>query len=106
MAMRMMFGGHMDKSDHHQVGLTEEFVVSFLISAGFAEAHRVTSFNNLGTSLPSGNLSARTDLNILTYRLGGVPELLRTAGKIVSIEDLFVDALGHRAGSMPFRVER
>jgi hypothetical protein len=100
MAMRMMFGGHMDKSDYHQVGLTEEFLVSFLIGAGFAEARRVALFNSLEISLLSGNLSAPTDLNILTYKPSGAPESLRASGKNANAADVFADASGRRVADL------
>jgi predicted SAM-dependent methyltransferase len=100
MAMRMMFGGHMDKSDYHQVGLTEEFLVSFLIEAGFAEARRVASFNHFEISLPSDSVTVPTDLNILTCKPGGVPERLGASGMIVSTEDVLVDASGQRVADL------
>jgi len=68
MAMRMMFGGHMDKSDYHQVGLTEEFLASFLTEAGFVEARRVTSFSGLEIAFPPGNSIAKTDLSVLARK--------------------------------------
>ncbi len=68
MVMRMIYGGHMDKSDYHQVGLTEEILVSFLIGAGFAQARRVASFNGLELIIPPGNFNAPTDLHILAEK--------------------------------------
>jgi predicted SAM-dependent methyltransferase len=44
LVMRMLFGGHIDRYDYHQVGLNEEFLVQFLFAAGFAKAARVASF--------------------------------------------------------------
>lgn len=41
--MRMMFGGHMDRYDHHSVGLNEEFLASFLRNAGYTHLVRVAS---------------------------------------------------------------
>ena len=35
MAMRMIFGGHIDKSDYHLVGLNQEFLTDVLRIAGF-----------------------------------------------------------------------
>ena len=67
-AMRMMFGGHMDKGDYHQVGLTEEFLVNFLMSAGFAEARRVISFNSPEVSFPVANYHAQADLNVIVRK--------------------------------------
>lgn len=42
--MRMIFGGHIDKYDYHVVGLNEEFLSSFLLSAGFTNLRRVSEF--------------------------------------------------------------
>jgi predicted SAM-dependent methyltransferase len=42
--MRMMFGGQIDSFDFHYVGLNEEFLSSFLKTAGFASLERVTGF--------------------------------------------------------------
>lgn len=43
--MRMMFGGHVDRYDYHLVGLNEEFLTRFLVSAGYSNVERVV---NLG----------------------------------------------------------
>ena len=42
--MRMIFGGHIDKYDYHLVGLNEEFLRSYLHSAGFVGIRRVSGF--------------------------------------------------------------
>ncbi len=42
--MRMMFGGHVDQYDYHQVGLNEEFLSLYLMRAGFTQIRRVESF--------------------------------------------------------------
>ncbi len=39
--MRMMFGGHVDRYDYHLVGLNEEFLTQFLITAGYSSVERV-----------------------------------------------------------------
>jgi predicted SAM-dependent methyltransferase len=44
MAMRMIFGGHIDKSDYHLVGLNEEFLTDVLRIAGFTGMRRVAAF--------------------------------------------------------------
>jgi predicted SAM-dependent methyltransferase len=44
MAMRMMFGGHVDRYDYHLVGLNDEFLVQYLAKAGFANIRRVEEF--------------------------------------------------------------
>lgn len=44
LVMRMIFGGHVDRYDYHYVGLNEEFLRDYLLSAGFAQAARVPDF--------------------------------------------------------------
>jgi predicted SAM-dependent methyltransferase len=39
--MRMIFGGHTDAHDYHQVGLNQEFLAGFLEAAGFRDCRRV-----------------------------------------------------------------
>jgi predicted SAM-dependent methyltransferase len=41
--MRMIFGGHTDAHDYHQVGLNEEFLAGFLKAAGFDTMRRVSA---------------------------------------------------------------
>lgn len=41
MAMRMMFGGHVDRYDYHLVGLNDEFLIQYLLAAGFKNISRV-----------------------------------------------------------------
>ena len=43
--MRMLFGGHMDEHDYHQVGLNQEFLAKFLRDAGYVKIRRVENFN-------------------------------------------------------------
>jgi predicted SAM-dependent methyltransferase len=42
--MRMIFGGHMDASDYHLVGLNYEFLADYLRSAGFTDIRKVDGF--------------------------------------------------------------
>jgi predicted SAM-dependent methyltransferase len=42
--MRMLFGGHADRHDYHQVGLDEAFLGAFLGQAGFVNSRRVPTF--------------------------------------------------------------
>jgi predicted SAM-dependent methyltransferase len=42
--MRMMFGGHIDRYDHHAVGLNDVFLTAFLQGAGFVNIKRVEGF--------------------------------------------------------------
>jgi predicted SAM-dependent methyltransferase len=39
--MRMMFGGHVDAYDHHQIGFNDEFLAWFLGATGFQGMRRV-----------------------------------------------------------------
>jgi predicted SAM-dependent methyltransferase len=43
--MRMIFGGQMDPHDLHKVGLTHEFLDSYLRHAGFVSVERVAGFD-------------------------------------------------------------
>jgi predicted SAM-dependent methyltransferase len=43
--MRMIFGGQMDAHDLHKVGLTLEFLDSYLRHAGFVSVDRVETFD-------------------------------------------------------------
>jgi predicted SAM-dependent methyltransferase len=42
--MRMLFGGHADQHDYHQVGLDADFLATFLGEAGFVKLMRVPTF--------------------------------------------------------------
>jgi len=55
--MRMMFGGHVDRYDYHQVGLNEDFLGLLLTGAGFVEVERVADlgfFNDTSRALFHG----------------------------------------------------
>ena len=43
-AMRMLFGGHVDRYDYHVVGLNEEFLGYFLTASGFVNIEKVEGF--------------------------------------------------------------
>ena len=42
--MRMLFGGHVDQYDYHQVGLNADFLSAILAEAGFVNIRRVSDF--------------------------------------------------------------
>jgi len=42
--MRMLFGGHVDDSDYHLVGLNEEFLRRYLNMAGYTDITKVQEF--------------------------------------------------------------
>lgn len=44
LVMTLIFGGHADAYDHHQVGLNEEFLAEYLRGSGFVNARRVEDF--------------------------------------------------------------
>lgn len=55
--MQMMFGGHINKYDYHQVGLNQEFLQHFLCQAGYTNIQRVNTFgffNDTSTVLFNG----------------------------------------------------
>jgi FkbM family methyltransferase len=55
--MRMIFGGHTDKYDYHLVGLNQDFLMSFLDNAGFAniqKVHHFSFFNDANCQLFKG----------------------------------------------------
>lgn len=57
--MRMIFGGHVDRYDYHQVGLTEDFLTDFLRAADFAGVRRVPDlgfFNDTSRTVFRGTL--------------------------------------------------
>jgi predicted SAM-dependent methyltransferase len=57
LAMRMIFGGHIDKSDYHLVGLNEEFLRDILRIAGFTTIRRVENFgifDDMSTTMLKG----------------------------------------------------
>ena len=58
LVMRMIFGGHIDKYDYHLVGLNEEFLASYLHTAGFIGIRRVSEFglfNDTSSMVLKGN---------------------------------------------------
>ena len=71
--MRMMFGGHTTSYDYHYVGLNQEFLASFLFSAGFPAARRVPElgvFDDTSSMRVDGMLIS---LNVIAYK-APVPE--------------------------------
>jgi predicted SAM-dependent methyltransferase len=44
MVMRLIFGGHLDRYDYHLVGLNEEFLTTYLSTAGFMGIQRIADF--------------------------------------------------------------
>lgn len=64
MAMRMIFGGHMDDYDYHQVGLTAEFLSGFLRDAGFVDIQRVDRFGHFADTSDMVFVGQKISLNM------------------------------------------
>jgi predicted SAM-dependent methyltransferase len=69
--MRMIFGGQMDPHDLHKVGLTHEFLDSYLRHAGFVSVERVASFDLFADSSQIKIGGHLISLNVIA-RKGGV----------------------------------
>jgi predicted SAM-dependent methyltransferase len=66
--MRMMFGGQLDEFDFHRVGLTFEFLGSFLRQAGFSSVERVDDFGLFADASVFECAGVRTSLNVVARR--------------------------------------
>jgi predicted SAM-dependent methyltransferase len=62
--MRMIFGGHVDAYDYHQVGLTDEILASFLVNAGFVDVQRVERFGHFPDTSEMSFAGRRISLNL------------------------------------------
>ncbi len=72
-AMRMMFGGQIDKYDYHYFGWNYEFLKIYLIEAGFKNLERVKSFglfDDTSDFAPYDNGSGKVpiSLNVIAYK--------------------------------------
>jgi predicted SAM-dependent methyltransferase len=68
--MRMMFGGQVDPADFHFVGISEEFMTSFLNEAGFADVQRVEEFGLFDDASSLVFAGARISLNVIARKSG------------------------------------
>jgi predicted SAM-dependent methyltransferase len=68
--MRMIFGGQMDSHDLHKVGLTHEFLDSYLRHAGFVSVERVAGFGLFADSSEIKVAGRLISLNVVA-RKGG-----------------------------------
>lgn len=68
--MRMIFGGHVDKYDYHVVGLTEEFLGSFLHQSGFVNIRRVQNFGLFADTSSMVFKGVAISLNMVGQKLG------------------------------------
>ena len=68
MVMRMIFGGHTDRFDYHQVGINFELMHGFLLEAGFVDIRRV---EDLGVFEDTSRLvfhGTRISLNVIARK--------------------------------------
>ena len=78
--MRMIFGGHIDKYDYHVVGLTEEFLGSFLHQSGFINIRRVQNFGLFADTSSMVFKGVPISLNMVAEK----PSLLKSnVGKVI-----------------------
>lgn len=66
--MRMMFGGHINKYDYHLVGLNEDFLVSYLMHAGFKKILRVVRFGIFNDTSEQLFKGTPISLNIIAHK--------------------------------------
>lgn len=62
--MRLIFGGQTDPHDYHKVGLTEEFLTSYLQVAGFEAITRIDGFGLFKDSSTLVTLNFPVSLNM------------------------------------------
>jgi predicted SAM-dependent methyltransferase len=68
--MRMMFGGQFDSSDFHRVGLSDEFLRTFLSKAGFANIERVEDLGGFDDTSRLVFEGRRISLNMIARKPG------------------------------------
>jgi predicted SAM-dependent methyltransferase len=68
--MRMIFGGQMDPHDLHKVGLTYEFLGSYLRHAGFVSVERVAGFDLFADSSQIRVGGHLISLNVVARKAG------------------------------------
>ena len=70
MAMRMIFGGHVDRYDYHLVGLNDEFLVQYLSAAGFTNISRVEELGLFDDTSTATLRGVPISLNMTAVRAG------------------------------------
>lgn len=68
--MRMIFGGHVDEYDYHAVGLNQDFLASFLRSAGFVNLRRVQNFGMFTDTSSAVFKDVAISLNMIAEKPG------------------------------------
>jgi predicted SAM-dependent methyltransferase len=66
--MLMMFGGHADPYDRHELGFDEPFLVHFLRSAGFVGVRRVRSLQRFEDTSELEFKGRRISLNVIAEK--------------------------------------
>jgi len=66
--MLMMFGGHADAHDRHEIGFDEDFLRHFLAAAGFSDVRRVASLGRFRDSSEMEFKGARISLNMVAAK--------------------------------------
>jgi predicted SAM-dependent methyltransferase len=74
--MRMMFGGHVDAYDHHQVGLNDEFLAWFLGATGFRGMRRVERLGLFNDTSETRFRGLPISLNMIAHKpVAGAPAM-------------------------------
>ncbi len=66
--MRMLFGGHVDQWDYHQVGLNQEILSGYLGLAGFSGMQRVRNFGLFADTSCMVFSGLPISLNLIAYK--------------------------------------
>lgn len=66
--MLMMFGGHADAHDRHEIGFDEDFLRHFLTSAGFVNVRRVPSLGRFRDTSEMEFKGVRISLNVVAEK--------------------------------------
>jgi hypothetical protein len=66
--MCTVFGGQSDMHDFHRVGLTYEFLLEYLVLAGFSRVERVGDFGLFHDSSTTELLGQKISLNVVAHR--------------------------------------
>ena len=66
--MRMIFGGQIDAYDFHQIGLSLEFLVSYLSQAGFSSVEQVDGFSLFDDTSNYAPYGRPISLNIIAIK--------------------------------------
>jgi predicted SAM-dependent methyltransferase len=71
MVVRMIFGGHVDPHDYHQMGFDFELLAAFLREAGFVAIERVADLGLFDDTSRTVYAGVPISLNVVALRPGG-----------------------------------